>query len=114
MDILVILPTAPTYQSKASKSVLAAAELRHQQKLQYWSERKATEKFIPLAVEATGGWHAIAISFFQLLASRIRDQETIVPGLKRSAAKTHFSNLMSSLSVILQKANGLMVAERCF
>jgi len=108
IDVTVTNPLCPSNLAQASRECGYAAQKAFLlKKVRYQEVVNANQLwFLPLAVESLGGWHPQAIPFFKSIARRLAQQKAI----EISAA---MRDLMTSLSVCLQKMNGRMMAERC-
>ncbi|ETO06462.1 hypothetical protein RFI_30930 [Reticulomyxa filosa] len=62
--------------------------------------------YVPLIAETTGGWHKVAIEFFNKVAKTLADKENRT---EQNARKTIFQKV----SVALQKANAISIWSHC-
>ena len=83
----------------------AAAQIRVNAKLSKYREQSRIIKFQPLVAETLGGWDSKAKFLLKQIGHRVAVQEGIEQRLG-------FQNLMTNLSISLQKLNATMITER--
>jgi hypothetical protein len=106
IDLSVANTLCPSYSNISANAPLAAADLRVKMKyLKYKDQIHLVDSFVPLVVETLGGWHPSAFRILKRIGNELAERSW-------SSSKSGFSNLMTGLSVCLQKANANMLALR--
>ena len=103
-DVSVINMLCPSYLRKSSSGSLCGAEIRYAEKMKKYAH--IGPQFKPLAVECTGGWHAMSFKSLKSISALIASRSN-------QATKLVLKNLLTSLSVSLQRHQGAMMVRRC-
>ena len=109
LDLPVVNSLCPSYLPKSIKQTGGAAEVRHQEKKKKYQDviEKNSVFFQPVIVETLGGWHESCVRLMKTFAERLANRNQTCPSLEEA-------NLMTSLSIRLQKINGSMLASRYY
>ena len=105
LDVAVTSPLCSSNVDKAASSTLHAANSMHVVKETKYSKSKV--HCTPIVVETLGAWTAQSLEFFKKLASAVASRTGLTRGKQ-------LYSIMLSLSVLLQKENGRMLALRYF
>jgi hypothetical protein len=103
-DISVISIGADSYYKRAAKNQLAGSDIRYQQKISKYPE--LGNRFKPLILESTGGWHPFSFNFLKTLADHIAARTN-------KTAKDSLNALLTAASFCLQRHQGTMLVRRC-
>ena len=117
LDTTVVMPAAKTYASRAAKETGWAIAYKEGLKLdKYQEDLRITNEnpfspptdFIPLVVEAYGGWSDTALKFFRYLC-QMRSHR---PGVATRTDRFLLQHLLVRLDVILQSYNADAILSR--
>lgn len=103
-DVSVISICAESYYKKASKGQLEGSKIRYDEKMRKYPELQ--NRFKPLVIESTGGWHAYSFGYLRKMAEHIAARTN-------KMAKDALNELLTSASVRLQRHQGTMLVRRC-
>ena len=93
-----------SYITRSSKGQLEGSKIRYVEKMKKYPALK--ERFKPLVLESTGGWHPYSFEYLKILAEHIasRSSKTVSDAL---------NGLLTSSSFSLQRNQGTMLVRRC-
>ena len=103
-DFSVINILCPGNLSSAAKGQLLGSELRFKHKHKRYPLLKSQLK--PLVVECTGGWNPKSLEYLTDMAELIGSRTNVKASLV-------LNNLLTTISVCLQRNQGTMVVRRC-
>ena len=107
LDFTVISSLSPTYLDKSAREPGSALTLAYNRKMDkaFDSCNKAGISFIPMAVEALGGWHDAALHNLDKISRRVAKKS----GIDQTTAK---KRLFQRLAVCLQRLNASAILTR--
>ena len=103
-DLSVINILCPSYVKKSSLGPLSGSVIRYEAKMKKYADLGVLMK--PLIVESTGGWNSLSFKFLKSISE-------LVASRSNQSTKITMKNLLSSLSVCLQRHQGAMLVRRC-
>ena len=104
IDLSIASTLCSSSREGSSKTAGYAAATRYKAKMNKY--KNIQEKFAPLIMETLGGWEESGLKLMKLIGRRIAENSHQDP-------HKFICYFMNSVSAILQKFNGQMLASRC-